>query len=365
MFWNTKYNIVVTGAKGQLGSFLVRELSKMSFKRQSIVGKVFGIDIDDLDLSNSFEVANFFNRHVPDPSVKIDYVVHCAAATNTSAIEADPWKFYASNVLASRNVARSCAYNNIKLIFISTDYVFSEKSPVECGGVLQEFPVNQYGLQKLLAEKEVQIAYARKPKDLLIGRLSWLFGNSKNSFVEKLVRSIASTYARSLESNVDATSKVVHNVAYDAYGRPTPTWLVLDEVLYSIKSHAYGIVDYQYNTPLISRYEWASIIWQAFCSQIEALMLDASEENSNSILMKHSKDTIASLCNMIHDVSIEAISSSSLDLKMMHPLHPGKEIPKKNEIRNIYKQDAEDYVKANLSCLIDVAAEEIESKKRG
>ena len=90
MLFNKKKNILITGAKGQLGSYLVRELTKMSFKQLSKIGQVFGIDIDDLDLTDSFAVADFFNRHVADPSVKIDYVVHCAAATNTAAIEKDP-----------------------------------------------------------------------------------------------------------------------------------------------------------------------------------------------------------------------------------------------------------------------------------
>ena len=192
MWFNRKKNILVTGAKGQLGSYLVDNLLKLSFKQASIVGKVFGIDIDDLDLTSPFDVADFFNKEVVDPSVKIDYVVHCAAATDTAAIEKDPLKFYASNAIATKNLAESCAYNGIKLIHISTDYVMSELSPEGCGGDKIEFPVNQYGLQKLLAEKEAQIAYMKSghPERLTIGRLSWLFGNSKNSFVEKFLRSM-------------------------------------------------------------------------------------------------------------------------------------------------------------------------------
>ena len=72
MWFNKKRNILVTGAKGQLGSYLVRELTKMSFKQLSKIGQVFGIDIDDLDLTDSFAVADFFNRHIPDIAI-IDY----------------------------------------------------------------------------------------------------------------------------------------------------------------------------------------------------------------------------------------------------------------------------------------------------
>ena len=80
----------MTGAKGQLGSFLVKELTAMSFKKKSSIGQVFGIDIDDLDLTHAHDVASFFSKNVVDPSVDIDYVIHCAAATNTFAIENDP-----------------------------------------------------------------------------------------------------------------------------------------------------------------------------------------------------------------------------------------------------------------------------------
>ena len=158
MWFNKKKNILITGVKGQLGSYLVKELTKKSFKQASKIGQVFGIDIDELDLTDSFAVADFFNRKVINPSVKIDYVVHCAAATNTAAIERDPLKFYAANVIGTKNVAESCAYNSIKMIHISTDYVMSELSPDGCGNQKIEFPVNQYGMQKLLAEKEAQIA---------------------------------------------------------------------------------------------------------------------------------------------------------------------------------------------------------------
>ena len=301
MIFNNKNNILVTGAKGQLGSYLVRELSKIAFKKKSCIGQVFGIDIDDLDLTHAIDVADFFNTAVIDPHVKIHYVIHCAAATDTAAIEKDPLKYYASTVIGTRNVAESCAYNGIKMIHISTDYVMSELSPDGLHGNKIEFPVNQYGMHKLLAEKEAQVAYfkAGHPEKLLIGRLSWLFGNSHNSFVEKLLRGICKTYAKAVKCG---ESEAVHKVVDDAFGRPTPVSLVLSKILNAIEDKSYGEEDFQYFHPQITRLDWATMIWEEFCSEC----------NNHDI-----KPSI--LCGMMNAVRLSGVKSDDLDLGMRHP----------------------------------------------
>ena len=185
----------------------------------------------------------------------------------------------------------------------------SELSPEGCGGMKQEFPVNQYGMQKLLAEKEALLAYARKPKDLLIGRLSWLFGNSSNSFVEKLIRSIACTYAAAVKNG--QSGNIVHKVAQDAYGRPTPVWLVFDCILDAIgctyNCSWHGVHDFQYSScPQISRLEWAQMIWDAFCFYIR----NASCTN---------EDTSDYMHDMLSRIVLEGVDSSVLNLGMKHP----------------------------------------------
>ena len=82
------------------------------------------------------------------------------------------------------------------MIFISTDYVLSERSPI-FGTKIYEFPVNQYGLQKLIAEQFVKEAYRDKPNDYMVLRSSWMFGNSENSFVEKFLKNVFETYVAS------------------------------------------------------------------------------------------------------------------------------------------------------------------------
>ena len=284
-------DILVTGAKGQLGSFFVNSFSLAAAAKSSSIGSVTGADIDDFDLTDYSSMKDFFEKNKLQD---IDYVVHCAAATDTAAIEADPFKFYAANVLGTRNIARWCAANKIKLIFISTDYVFSELSPMTADGDLQEFPVNQYGIQKRLAELEVMSAYTDKPDYFSIVRSSWMFGNSSRSFVEKILKMIASSCLKDYEV------KVVD----DAFGCPTHVSMMREMVLDIIEHDKHGIFECFSRKLQMNRYEWASIIWRDFKDEVMKLDCDMNRDIINDIAEK---------------VSLKPVSSSSFPSSMKHP----------------------------------------------
>ena len=297
------FNIVVTGAKGQLGSYLVDWLREQSRLDGSRVGKVFGIDIDDVDLSYRTAVEAYFDSKPDSPFVKTDYVIHCAAATDTAAIERDPFSYYKANCLATKNVAEVCAKNGIKLIFISTDYVFSENS-IWDGTRYQESPVNQYGMQKLVAELFAKEAFKDWQDGLLVLRSSWMFGNSSKSFVEKFLTRAFKTCAEAM-----AGGKATVQVVDDAFGKPTPTWLIAEAVCDYIKQWKSGEIDLQSTSRQISRYEWATMIWKSFVDSCH----DANSAISEAIDKLKSTVTIAPCC------------SSSINIGMKHP---GKVIPK-------------------------------------
>lgn len=299
LMFNRKINILITGAKGQLGSYLVDYFKKKSFLKSSKIGKVFGIDKDDLDISKANCVSDFFNKNVIDPPIDIDYVIHCAAATDTTAIEKNPLDYYSINCLGAMNIARSCAYNKIKMVFISTDYIFSELSPI-VGIKHQPFPVNQYGLQKLIAEQFVKEAYSRRPNYLIIFRSSWMYGNSKNSFVEKFLKNVLTAYAKN-EKNVDG--KIEVNVVDDAYGKPTPVWEIanwLHEEIILEKKH--GTFNYGEDFSFVTRYDWAKIILNAAYSVFVPPYVETD-------IFEKIKDTI----------QLVPISSDELNLPMKHP----------------------------------------------
>jgi len=253
-----KNTVLVTGARGQLGSFLVKEL----LLEPDLFSTVFGIDIDDVDLTHSSLVDTYMSQEC---FKSLDVVIHCAAATNTTAIEQDPSSFYAANVLAARNLARWCAAHGKMFIFISTDYVLSELSPI-VDGELQEFPVSQYGLQKLLAEREVMLAYKDSPSLCAILRSSWMYGNSDRSFVEKLLKAIAAgSAANAASSKPDFIYS--HSVADDAYGCPTHVKMLKAMIVDIVKTGKSGIHECFSRTLQMNRYEWASIIWKCFMEE--------------------------------------------------------------------------------------------------
>lgn len=338
---NRKINVLVTGAKGQLGSYLVDYFKKKSFLKKSRIGNVFGIDVEDLDIRDAEAVADFFNKNVIDPPIDIDYVIHCAAATDTAAIEKDPESYYATNCLGPRNIAESCVHNGIKMIFISTDYVLSEKSP-SFGTKIQEFPVNQYGLQKLIAEQFVKEAYKGKPKDLTVLRSSWMFGNSDHSFVEKFLTNAFKKYAIE-SSREDAKSRVKISVADDAYGRPTPVWLIAGIVESVILNGMHGTMDAQYPCEQISRYDWASIIWEAFTG---------SEHNVDSKIC----DLVSSLRE---GIEVAPMHSKDIGISMHHPgkvNHDCAALPIDAMHASCFAKDTYDYVNKNWLRYADLAA---------
>lgn len=291
-------NILVTGAKGQLGSYLVSYFREKSFQKKSRIGKVFGIDIDTVDLSSTKAVLDFFSG-----SHDIDYVVHCAAVTNTSAIEKDPEKYYAANCLATKHLAGICYREGIKFIFISSDYVLSEKSDLPG---IDEFPVNQYGLQKLIAELFVKEAYADRPRDYAICRSSWMFGNSSSSFVEKFLKNAAKSYAKSLHSEKQG-SKAVVLVAKDAYGRPTPVDYIAQTIDSIMTNNLSGVLDVQFPWAQISRSDWAQMIWSIFTSYPKSKW-DIGSDNARIV-----NDLVNS------DIEVMPVVSSALDQTMHHP----------------------------------------------
>jgi len=105
-------NVLVTGANGQLGSEL-QDLSKMHSEY-----RFFFTDADELDITNSGAVKDFIETN------QIDVVFNCAAYTAVDDAEDNQSLADTINHLAVGNIAKVCKKKKIKLIHISTDYVF-------------------------------------------------------------------------------------------------------------------------------------------------------------------------------------------------------------------------------------------------
>ena len=71
-----------------------------------------------------------------------------------------------------------------KLVYISTDYVFSGEGNLPFAVDAEKFPVNMYGMTKLFGEQAVQMLLQK----YFIIRISWVFGRNGNNFIKTMLR---------------------------------------------------------------------------------------------------------------------------------------------------------------------------------
>ena len=163
--------IIITGNKGQLG-FDIEKICKL---RQL---DFWGIDINELDITNQAMVNAFFNQH------KFETLIHCAAYTAVDHAEDHPELCFRVNTEAVMYLVDACKRHDVKLIFISTDYVFGGDKE----GVYQvddeTAPLSIYGKSKADAEAYLQ---AKLTKYYIV-RISWAFGLNGKNFVRTMLR---------------------------------------------------------------------------------------------------------------------------------------------------------------------------------
>lgn len=130
--------VLVTGATGFLGRYLVDELSKNGTE-------FIGLNSKLCDLTDRQAVKEVIESY--DPT----HIIHAAAYTDVANAHADMERAYALNVTASRNLAWAKS-DSCHLIYISTDAVYSGEGP---HNIRNANPVGYYGLTKYLGELEV------------------------------------------------------------------------------------------------------------------------------------------------------------------------------------------------------------------
>jgi dTDP-4-dehydrorhamnose reductase len=131
--------LLVTGSSGLLGTELKKLLPTAHFT-----------DIDNFDVTKP----DMINRYLDDN--KIETVLHAAAFMPPMKSDKNPAESININIVGTANVAMSCIKRNIRLVYISTDYVFKgdegnykEEDPV--------YPPNKYAWSKLGGECAVRL----------------------------------------------------------------------------------------------------------------------------------------------------------------------------------------------------------------
>lgn len=223
--------VLVTGVKGQLGYDVVRELEKRGHE-------AVGVDIEEMDITKADEVSRVMKSAAPDA------VIHCSAYTAVDRAEEEPEICRTVNADGTANIAAVCAEIGCKLLYLSTDYIFSGdgESPWEPDD--EPSPLNVYGQTKYEGEQAIK---AKLDKYFIV-RISWVFGINGSNFIKTMLRL----------GKENGAVKVVS----DQIGSPTYTADLAVLLADMIESEAYG----QYhatNEGLCSWYEFAKEIFRA------------------------------------------------------------------------------------------------------
>ncbi len=224
-------NILVTGAKGQLGSE-IRHLS------QSQQGFSFEFtDIEELDITSWEQLEAFFS------SRKFDAIINCAAYTAVDKAEKEKEQAELINHIAAENLAVFSRKHKAPLIHISTDFVFDGKSFTPYREEDLPHPLSVYGKTKWAGENAV----LKEAEKAVIIRTSWLYSSYGHNFVKTMLK---------LAKERDSL-----NVVYDQVGTPTYARDLAGAVL-SILNHkdfVTGIYHYS-NEGVASWYDLAQAI---------------------------------------------------------------------------------------------------------
>ena len=183
--------ILITGSKGQLGNEM-QQAAKRFPAFQYIFTDVEELDICDKNTLNEFVKAN-----------KVNFIVNCAAYTAVDKAEDDVDLCYKINRDAVRNIAEVANQNHIKVVHVSTDYVFDGTNYLPYSEDMPVCPATVYGKSKLEGEQIL----LENCKQAVILRTSWLYSSFGNNFVKTMLK---------LGAERDSL-----NVIFDQIGTPT------------------------------------------------------------------------------------------------------------------------------------------------
>ena len=202
--------VLVTGAKGQLGHDVAIELEK----RGHIA---VGVDVADMDITDAAACQRVITACAPDA------VIHCAAWTAVDAAEDNEDACRRVNALGTRNIAQVCKALDVKMMYISTDYVFDGQGDTPWQPDCREYaPISVYGKTKLEGEQAVSELLEK----FFIVRIAWVFGVNGKNFIRTML---------SLGQKYDAI-----RVVCDQIGTPTYTLDLARLLVDMIETDKYG-----------------------------------------------------------------------------------------------------------------------------
>lgn len=202
--------VLVTGAKGQLGTDLMNELEKRGIES-------IGVDVQEMDITDREACMRVISES------KADAVIHCAAYTAVDAAEDNVDLCRKINGEGTRNVALACQATGAKLMYISTDYVFDGQGTRPWEPDDSRSPLNVYGQTKY----EGELAVEELVEKFFTVRIAWVFGVAGKNFIKTMLRlgkergavSVVDDQVGSPTYTYDLARLLVDMIQTDYYGR--------------------------------------------------------------------------------------------------------------------------------------------------
>lgn len=222
--------ILVTGVKGQLGYDVMNELAKRGHTG-------IGVDVEEMDITDAAKVEQVIKES------EVEAVIHCAAYTAVDAAEDNAELCHKINAEGTENIAKVCKELDLKMIYISTDYVFNGEGTRPWEPDDEREPLNVYGQAKY----EGELAVEKYLEKYYIVRIAWVFGVNGKNFIKTMLN---------LSETHDELS-----VVNDQIGSPTYTYDLAKLLVDMVETDKYGRY-HATNEGLCTWYEFATEIFR-------------------------------------------------------------------------------------------------------
>ncbi len=229
--------LLINGAKGQVGSELVKDAQARGYE-------VYGFGSRELDITHFEQLMQKVEQ------IRPDVIINAAAYTAVDKAEQESEQAYAVNALGSENLAKASKQMAIPLLHISTDYVFDGEKDTPYTEMDQPNPTGVYGASKLQGDQAIEAIWSRH----IILRVSWVFGEQGNNFVKTMLR---------LAKQQDELS-----IVNDQFGAPTSARAISQSLLSILETDNFNQPDFPWGTyhlqsePGVTWFEFAREIFQ-------------------------------------------------------------------------------------------------------
>lgn len=242
--------VFVTGVKGQLGHDVMDELAKRKID-------AIGVDIEKMNIIDEEQVRQVITDAKPDA------VIHCAAYTAVDAAEDQEELCRSVNAKGTENIAKVCKALDIKMMYISTDYVFNGQGTRPWEPDDKREPLNVYGQTKY----EGELAVEEHVRKFFTVRIAWVFGVNGKNFIKTML-------------NLGKTHDHL-TVVDDQTGSPTYTYDLARLLVDMIQTEKYGRY-HATNEGLCTWYEFACEIFRQAGMDVDVAPVSSDEYPSKA-----------------------------------------------------------------------------------